>query len=336
MESGPVIVTLQNVADRAGVSRSTASLALAGKGRMSDSTRQRVRDAADELDYVVNIIARNLRTARSGAVGLYVPDQTLSFRYYMDVAFGAVERAQESDLLVTLMPTAFTPRSGITDQLDGFLVIDPVDDDPIVERLLAGRSPVVAGEHVSEAMTEPWATVYGDHRAGIRMLLDHLWERGSRRPAVMLPDPAMAWGREMADGYFAWCAEKGVEPQRLLGWFDTTMDEVRSALDELLAGEQRPDAVITAPEGVAIVALESIRAAGLEPGRDVLIASYVDSDSLAVTQPTITALDLRPREMGRQCMDLLVRALEGGVPEGVEVPISVVERGSTAEGVRSA
>jgi DNA-binding LacI/PurR family transcriptional regulator len=152
----------------------------------------------------------------------------------------------------------------------------------------------------------------------------------------MLPDPAMAWGREMADGYYAWCAEKGVEPQRLLGWFDTTMDEVRDALDALLAGEGRPDAVITAPEGVAIVALESIRAAGLEPGRDVLIASYVDSDSLAVTQPSITALDLRPREMGRRCMELLVRALEGGEREDVEIPISIIERGSTADGVPTA
>ena len=333
VETGPGIITLQHVADRAGVSRATASLALSGKGRMSDETRRRVRDAADDLDYVVNVRARSLRTARSGAVGLYVPDRTLSFRYYMDVAFGAVERAQESDLLVTLMPTAFATRSGITEQLDGFLIIDPVDGDPVVRRLLSGRRPVVSGERVEDGAPTPFATVFGDHRAGMRMLLDHVWERGSRSPAVMLPGPEMAWGREMDAGYRAWCAEHGIPEQRLLGWFDTTVDAVRRNLDALFAGPDRPDAVIAAPEGMATVAAEAIRDAGLEVGRDVLVAAYVDSDALALTQPSITALDVFPREMGRRTMELLVGALEGTSEAGSlsELPVRLIVRDSTAQ-----
>ncbi len=324
------VVTLQDVADRAGVSRATASQALTGKGRISEATRQRVHDAAADLDYSVNLIARGLRTARSGAVGLCVPDQTLSFRYYMDVAFGAVERAQESGMLVTLLPPAFAG-PGIIDQLDGFLMIDPVDGDPLVQRLLAGRKPVVSGENAPVDDPAPWATVFGDHEAGMRLLLDHVWERGSRRPAVMLPDPAMAWGREMAAGYAAWCAEKGIPMRRMLGWFDTTMDEVRREMGELFAQADHPDAVICAPEGIAIVAVEAIRGAGLVPGGDVLVASYVESDALSVTQPTITTLDLHPREMGRRCMDELIRALDGGEPgRRVEVPIDLIVRESTS------
>ncbi|MFC5789467.1 LacI family transcriptional regulator [Agromyces tardus] len=337
MDSPTPAVTLQDVADAAGVSRATASLSLRGKGRFSAETRQRIEDAARDLGYVVNVTARNLRTARSGAVGLYVPDHTLSFRYYMDVAFGAVERAAESDLLVTLMPTAFRGRSAITEQLDGFIVVDPVDGDPVVERLLTGRRPVVSGEHVPAGLPAPWATAYGDHVAGMRMLLDHLWERGARRPACMLPDPSMAWGREMAEGYAAWCAEKGVSEQRVLGWFDTTMDRVRSSFQELLARDDRPDSIVSAPEGMALIAVEAIRAAGLVVGRDVLVASYVDSDALAVTDPPVTSLDLGARQMGRQTMDLLADALEGRVERrgsAVEVPISLVVRASTA-GIRT-
>jgi DNA-binding LacI/PurR family transcriptional regulator len=322
--------TLQDVADRAAVSRATASQALAGKGRMSPETRQRVRDAADELAYTVNRVARGLRTSRTGVVGLCLPDQTLSFKYYMDVAFGAVERAQESGMLVTLLPPAFDGPVA-TEQLDGYLAIDPVDGDPLVARLLAGRKPVVSGERSPEGLPAPWAVVHGDHEKGMRLLLDHLWERGARRPAVMLPDPAMAWGREMAAGYRGWCAEHGVEPRQLLGWFDTSIDRVRQLLDEEFARGEHPDSVITAPEGMALVAMDAVRAAGLTPGTDVLIASYVDSDALAAHQPTVTALDLHPREMGRRCMDELVRALDGG-PRGrsVELPIDLVVRESTA------
>ncbi|CAM5483254.1 LacI family DNA-binding transcriptional regulator [Leifsonia shinshuensis] len=322
-------VTLQDVADRAGVSRATASQALSGKGRMSDETRQRVREVAAELEYSVNLIARGLRTARTGTVGLSVPDLTLSFRYYMDVAFGAVERAKEAGMLVTLLPPAFA-QPGITDQLDGFLIIDPVDGDPLTERLLAGPKPVVTGEDPPAGTPEPFAVVFGDHDSAMRRLLDHVWERGSRHPAVMLPDPSMAWGRDMARGYAAWCAERGIPERRVLSWFDAPMEVVRRELDDLLAGPGRPDAIISAPEGVAIVAVEAIRAAGLVPGRDVLVASYVDSDALSVMQPTVTSLDLHPREMGIRCMEALIAALDGE-PAGrrVPVPIDLIEREST-------
>lgn len=331
MQPATDVITLQHVAERAGVSRATASLALSGKGRMAAATRQRVKDAADELDYVVNVTARNLRSSRSGAVGLYVPDHTLSFRYYMDVAFGAVEEAQASDLLVTLMPTAFAPRSGITEQLDGFIMIDPIDDDPIVRRLLAGRSPVVSGEDAPADAEDPYGVVYGDHGRGIRLLLDHLWENGCRRPACLLPDRSIAWGRGMQDGYREWCAEKGIEELMLVGAFQSTTEQVRGLLDGLLADLDGVDGIITAPEGTALIALDAIRSAGLEIGRDVLLASYVDSDSLALTEPSITALDLQAREFGRQCMQLLADALGPASRRGerVEVAISVIERSST-------
>lgn len=325
------VATLQHVADRAGVSRATASLALSGKGRMTATTRQRVRDAATDLGYVANPTARNLRTARSGAVGLYVPDHTLSFRYYMDVAFGAVEQAQQEDLLVTLMPTVFLPKTGVLDFLDGFIMIDPIDDDPIAERLLTGRRPVVSGEDAPSALPPATATVFTDHHKGIRLLLDHLWEEGARRPACILPEGIIAWGRQMREGYEAWCAEKGIEPRVVLGNFQTTTEELRELCDELLADLGDVDALITAAEGNAVIALDSIRAAGLVVGRDLLLASYVDSDPLRMIEPSVTALDLHPREFGRRCLELLAGAIDGTVEPGsrLEVPVSLVVRDSS-------
>ncbi|WP_426518475.1 LacI family DNA-binding transcriptional regulator [Diaminobutyricibacter sp. McL0618] len=329
--SEQTVTTLQHVADRAGVSRATASLALTGKGRMAPATRQRVQDAASELGYVANPTARALRTARSGSVGLYVPDHTLSFRYYMDVAFGAVAQGQQDDLLVTLMPTVFEPKTGILEHLDGFIMIDPIDDDPIAARLLGGRRPVVSGEGAPPGMPEPSATVFTDHGAGMRLLLDHLWSEGARRPACLLPVGIIAWGREMREGYEAWCAEKGVAPRILFTSFHTTTEEVRMQCDELFADLDGVDALVTAAEGTAVIALDSLRAAGIDVGRDLLLASYVDSDPLATIQPSVTALDLHPREFGRRCMQLLAEAIEGtGEPgRSVEMPVSLIVRESS-------
>ncbi len=323
--------TLQDVADLAGVSRATASLGLRDQGRMSVSTRARIRAAAAELDYVVNATARNLRTSRSGTVGLYLPDHTLSFRYYMDVAFGAAEQAQADDLLVTLMPASFTPSAGIPPHLDGFIVIDPTDEDPILERLLDGPAPVVSGELPPSAMAAPFGIVHSDHVAGIRMLLDHLWERGSRRPAAILADRTVAWGRQMQEGYFAWCESHGVTPRLLETTFRTTFEEVSERVSELAADLGGVDAIIGGAEGTILTAKEAVESAGLRAGEDLLLASYVDSDALALVQPSITALDLQPREFGRQCMRMLAGALDGSVQAGrsVEVPIRLVARDST-------
>lgn len=324
--------TLQDVADRAGVSRATASLALRGAGRMSADTRARVRTAADDLDYVVNAAARSLRTARAGAIGVHVPDDSASYRYYMDVALGAVARAQEDDLLVTLMPGGPAEvRSPMLDRLDGFVVIDPVDDDPVVARLLAGRRPVVCGEFPAASLPEPWAVAYGDHEAGMRMLLDHVWAHGARRPAAVLPLGAMSWSRAMAAAYTAWCAEHGVRPRVDLVGFDTAPAELRRRVVAMLGGDDRPDAVLAAPEGVATLVQECAREAGLVVGTDLLLASYVDSDGMRLSSPAVTSLDLGAREMGRATVDLLIGALEGTLPRGTRriVGMDLVERAST-------
>ncbi|MEO7123408.1 MAG: LacI family DNA-binding transcriptional regulator [Lacisediminihabitans sp.] len=327
----PAVVTLQHVADRAGVARATASLALNGKGRMTEETRERVRSVAEKLGYAANPTARNLRAARSGSIGLYVPDHTLSFRYYMDVAFGAVERAQEADLLVTLMPVVVTPHSSFLDHLDGFIMIDPFDEDPMVRRLLEGRRPVVSGERAPVDMPAPFATVYSDHVAGIRLLLDHLWDQGSRSPTAILPGSSLEWGRQMRRGYEQWCAEKGIEARFLVAPFQMSAAELRDSCDKLLTAPGGMDAIITSTEGTAVIARDAIRSAGMVIGRDILLASYVDSDPLSMTEPSITALNLRPREFGRQCVTLLLDGISDAAESGrsIEVAVSLVARQSS-------
>ena len=326
------VVTLQQVADLAGVSRPTASLALNGNGRIAEATRQRVRDAAHELDYVVNATARNLRTSRSGLVGIYAPDRALPFRFYMDVAFGAIERGLEGDTLVTLMPSEASLRKRSTEHFDGFLIIDPVADDPMIGLLLRGRRPVVSAETPPSTLPAPWATVYVDHAAGIRMLLDHVTERGGHSPGVMLIDLETSWGRESEAAYHQWCHEHGAVPDQIVRTFGMSTADVRRELGEFIQGRPDLDALIVSGEGTALIALEAIRAAGRVVGSDILLASYLDNDAYTVTTPSITAVDTQPREMGRLLMDRLLAALDDssqGRGATVEAPMVLIERGST-------
>lgn len=303
---------------------------------MSAETRLRVRRCADELDYVPNRAAQNLRAARSGTVGIYVPDDSLAIRYYMDIALGAVQAGDRANMLVTLLPGDLVVRSPLVEHLDGFIVIDPEDGDVAVERLLRSGKPVVSGEQAPIDLPLPAGVVHSDHDRGIRLLLNHLRERGSRHPLCILPGDTVAWGREMAAGAAAWALENGVQVGQLITSMHANTTRARHELLDVLALDPTIDAIISAPEGTAIMAIEVARHLGRTIGEDLLLASYVDSDPLAVVNPSITALDLNPRLFGESCMDLLAAAIENPTSElqAREVELLLVQRDSTRHQLR--
>jgi DNA-binding LacI/PurR family transcriptional regulator len=192
---------LIDVAARAGVSRTVASVALRGNGRVSEATRERVRRVAQEMGYIANPVARSLRQQRAGAIGLYLPAELTGHAYYMNFTFGVVDLAKANGLSVVLIsPERDTNRYG-SDSVDGYIVIDVSDDDEFVAGLLAGPLPVVSGESTPGAMPKPAGSIVVDHSAAIGQLLDHLGEQGAKRPAMIVPPASEAWSRQLRETY---------------------------------------------------------------------------------------------------------------------------------------
>lgn len=310
--------TLEDVARAAGVSRATVSFALSGTGRLSDETRVRVRAVAAELDYAVNIGARNLRRARAGAIGLYLPESTNGLAYYMDFIFGVVEVASASGQSVTIVAGSETAGT-VHAHVDGFILIDPPDDDAAVRRILEGRLPVVSGEVVPATLPAPWGTVYSDHARGMAQLMDHLHERGSRRPALIAPATNTTWGRSLLESYQTWCDGRGIRPLVRESSRRFMPDDVRRVATELLASGDRPDAIVSAPDGSAVGAVSAARALGLRVGEDVLVSAYADSLAMQMCDPPVTAIDLHARDFGMRCARLLLAALTPA-PPGEQAP----------------
>ncbi|KAB1641150.1 LacI family DNA-binding transcriptional regulator [Gulosibacter chungangensis] len=323
-------VTLQDVADRAGVSRSAASFALTNRGRVSEATRQRVKDAAAELGYRPNRAARNLRTQRTGVIGLCLPPGSTIREYYMDLAFGAVDAAREEGLLVAIISGEY-PASTLLD-FDGLLVLDPQLDDRMLKAAEKTGIPVVTGERPLQYSTAVRGTVHGNHEQTFPMLLDHLETQGAKIPALIAPVGSTDWASSARAAYFAWCEARGLEPRIYETSFPGTAEEV-SALATELVDDRSIDAIISMTDGTVIEVLTAAMAAGREPGRDLLIAGAADSSILQYTEPQITSLDLRPRDFGAACVRLLRRVIhEEPTDPIVEVsPVNLVVRASTAK-----
>ncbi|MFG2000477.1 LacI family DNA-binding transcriptional regulator [Spirillospora sp. NPDC048911] len=320
-------VTLLTVAERAGVSKTTASDALRSSGRVSAQTRAVVLEAAAELGYVPNGSARHLRRASTGAIGLHVPEVLTRSDYYMRFVFGVVEAAAAHDhdlTLITSGPSSRVPR------VDGLILGDPLDGDPVVERLMRAGLPTVTGERFRGDGTAD-GVVVSDHAAMLGEMLDHLRERGASRPALIVAGGESDWAAGIRRGYDEWCARHGAASVVGTVPFDVSYDETRAVARALLATDPRPDALICAPAGSAAQLQPVLSEAGLRAGTDLLLASCVEGPSMRAADPPITAVDLHPREAGAACAELLFEILNGDAPPGSERshPIELIVRAST-------
>lgn len=328
-------VTLQDIADRLGVSRSTASFAITGRGRVSDEMRRRVLEVAAELGYRPNTVARHLKGSRTGMLALRLPPDSTSMSYYMEATFGIVEEADDAGMTVIMLPTQ--QRLEGADQLpaDAVILLDPDLNDPVVHSLLAGRLPVITGEPVPEGLPEPRAWVTSEHTPAVRELMDHLLERGIRHPAMLFPELRGHWALTVRTAFESWCAEHGIRPRISEVEHPAPPEVIHKAVADLVAVDDHPaDAIVAVSDGTVLSVVTSAQRLGRRVGEDLLVAALVDSEVLSLAQPSITAIDLHPREFGRRCVRAALAVLEAdaaGESTAIRevVPVTVHRRAST-------
>jgi DNA-binding LacI/PurR family transcriptional regulator len=315
--------TLQDVADLSGVSRGTASRALTGGGRVSAQTRTRVIEAATKLRYSTNSGARNLRRARAGSIGLWLPGGMNFMEYYMNFAVGVVESTKDRELTVSLVPADFPPAKARSLHVDGFVMTDVVDGDELARAILETGRPVVVSELVPPGMPEPTAVVAADHESAMNRLLDRLRAGGATSIAVIRPPVNQMWVRIAADAAAGWAAVHGVP----VAFVDLTgvpsADELHQMIRNLQATHPEVDAIVCLPEGLGVGILSTLRELGYSVPDEIQLVSYTDSPTLPIVQPPISALDLRAKDAGARAGELLISLIEGG--ERPEKPVETFE-----------
>ncbi|MBE3010320.1 LacI family DNA-binding transcriptional regulator [Microbispora sp. NEAU-D428] len=304
-------VTIVDVARHAGVSKTTASDALSGAGRVSARTRARIEEVAARLGYHPNTAARHLRNSRVGAVGLYLPRQVMGTGFYMEFAFGVAERARAAGLDLTLLGPDSSGIKAPRLRVDGLIILDPILDDPVVADLLGGGVPVVTVGYHRGSGPAPRGVLSADHVETTNLLLEHLGSRGSTMPGLIMPDGDFLtdWSLTLQETYERWCSAHGVEPATRGVAVDASPETLDAVVRDLMASRPDLDALVCAPDGSALRALGTLRSLGRRVGEELLLASCVASQSLEMCDPPITAVDLRPRAYGASAAELLAEIL---------------------------
>ena len=329
---------IRDIAKAAGVSVTTVSHSLSGRGRVAPATRGRVLDIAKRLGYTANVHAQRLASGRSrtlaiqvagfasdGGENLLLPDAA----YFMDVLNGAASAAAKNGYAILLAPYDVQARQIHPLAIDGAIIVDPGADEMLAPVLLErGTALVTTGRPMSGAADPPW--VDNDHGGLAREMLEHMTAMGYARPAVMATTRSRSYVADILHAYDEWCAVAGVKPRVVELPEPPSEDAAARAAHRLLTGRNRPDVVYATYDRLALGILREAQRLGIAVPDELGIASAVDSDALRWASPHITATFLDARRIGAEAVRLLLDCIEGReAGAGVVVSGRVLPRSST-------
>lgn len=330
-------VRISDVAAAAGVSITTVSHALNDKGRLTDETRQRVRDVAERLGYQPSALARGLAGGRTGMLAATVsfvdelPLAVADYDYFMGVMNAATSAALERGFSLTLVPADSRDMLERL-PLDGAIVMDPVPGDQLIDLLDKRGVPVVTtGRRPDCPDDDATCWVDNDHIAGTRAMLDHLTDEGAERIALLTAPVRSSYTMDTLASYEAYCAEHDMEP--LVETITDRLNEggAYAAASHLLESDRPPDAIYATLDRLALGAMLAAEAKGIGVPGDLLVAGCTDSHASQMARPPLTALSLNPEQIGCDAVDLLTALIEKEKLKQPHrlVPFAVIPRGST-------
>lgn len=302
---------LKDVAELAGVSVKTVSNVVNGYIHVRPETRARVQQAINELNYRPNLSARSLRRGRSGVIALAVPE--LNVPYFAELARHVVGVAGAAGLTVLIDQTEGDVErerlvvSGIRDQMIDGLIFNPL---ALTERDLAERDEatplVLIGERIHGAVADH---VLFDNVAAARKATEHLIDLGRRRIAVIGAQTVDAGQTSIvrAKGYREALEAAGlpVEPHYLRPTDRFHRADGYQAMRDLLAFEDRPDAVFCFNDLLALGALRALYEAGVRVPEEVAVIGFDGIDEGRFSAPSLSTISPDKAEIARLAVERL-------------------------------
>lgn len=333
-------VTLADVARRAGLSPTSASMILNGRSdtRLSQDAHDRVIKAAAELGYRPNVAARGLRTDRTDTIG-FISDVVATTRFASGLIKGALDRAHDAGHVLIVLETAGEPRreaeaveAALDRQVDGVifatmrsreLYVPPVPDGTRVVLLNATNElhpvSILPDEYAGGRAAVDLLAAAG-HREGI-LLLGHNAEKERGLFRSMTVERRFAGIRDaMAEHGLQFIAEESIwlwEPENGYAAMTKLLKRHRSSLRAILALNDR----------LAFGAQQALTEAGLRVPDDVSIVSFDNDELASYMRPGLTTIALPHEAMGTAAVDAVLDPERTGE---ILVPMPVVERASIA------
>jgi DNA-binding LacI/PurR family transcriptional regulator len=326
--------TLDEVAERAGVSRSAASRVINKAPHVSRATRAAVERAIKEMGYLPNRTARALATQQTGIVALAVSHdapELFADPFFAQVIVGVSAALEDTDLhLVLSLASSSRGQSRLTNLLhtrgvDGIMLMALRGDDPLTHIVRQAGLPAVHGGRPLHF--EPQWYVDSDNSGGARLATEHLLGLGRTRIVTITGQTYTDVGEARYRGYREAMIMAGLSPHGVAE-SDFTEAGGAAAMRTLLDSHPDLDAVFAANDNMAAGALRVLTEAGRSVPADVAVVGFDDLDIALRTDPPLTTVHQSIQALGREMTRMLIDLIAGRERTSMILPTRLVLRDS--------
>lgn len=331
------MATMADVAARAGVSVATVSRALSGDPkRVSAPVLQRIIDAADELEYIPNNLARNMRSGRARILGLIISD--IGNPFFTAAARGVEDVAQRHGYSLVLSNTDENPDresaslSVMAAERAAGVIIATTNENGVALRRFhdMGMAIVAIDRHIADFPTD---AVVVDNESASHEAVTHLVRLGHRRIALVGGPANADTARQRSRGYERALREARipVEPD-LVCRGDFRESAGLTMTRRLLELPEPPTAIFAVNNLMTIGVLEALREGGIEVPARISVVGFDDIPTAELLDPPLTVVEQPTYHVGARAAELLIRRLRDPDAAVQEVVLSarLIVRGSTA------
>lgn len=326
-------LTIGDIAEELGVSKTTISRAISGKGRIGLETREKILQYIDEHNYKPNVIAKGLATSKTYNIGLALPsDYNLTdLPFFQNCMMGVCETASSMNYDVIISVVSATDISQLerminNNKVDGIILTRTLMNDPPAEYLKLHKVPFVTiGTTVDKDITQ----IDNDHRGACRELTGILLSRKVGKIGLIGGNRSYVVTQKRLQGYLDAYEDYHIPVDNNMIFLDVDNNIMTEKIVEEML-EQHVDCILCMDDSLCKYVLNKLKKQKVNVPQDVKVASFYNSNMLENNIPAITSLQFNVKDLGViSCNLLLDKINEKQVPQRTLLGYEVSMKEST-------
>jgi alanine racemase len=335
-------VTIKDIAEKAGVSKTSVSFAFNEPSQLPEATVQRILEAAEELGYVPDPIARILKTGKTGTIGVLVPQpiHEIARNPFFSVfteGVGEVCTMDGFSLMIVPPLKGSMERAIANATADGFLTLGL---EPKKSAMVVLNKRDVPFVMVDSDPEDSVAAVNIEDEKGGYLAMDHILRAGHRKITIISVRSGkeqryqeyLGTLRRRVKGYLSALKEYdlSIEDEEVhLIECASTLHGGRLAFNEIWKSDQKPTAIVTMSDIIALGVMDAARDNDVSVPDDLSIIGFDDIPYSSLTSPPLSTISQPIRKKGKLAAEMLVEHIEGKIDQShILLPVSLIERGS--------
>ncbi|HWR65783.1 MAG TPA: LacI family DNA-binding transcriptional regulator [Bellilinea sp.] len=316
------MTTIKDVAKQAGVSVTSVSYALNKTGTISETTRKRVLEAAEELNYHPNAFAQNLKKPKTRTIGVFISRFGGSF--YEEILEGIHQVVLTTNYELIVCPESRPVRKMLTHrQVDGAIVFDSKVNSDLLLRLASEKFPIVVLDRYLES--EFLLPLLIDNHQGAVEVFYHLYDQGIRRICFVSGALDSLDNMERMEAFIAEGNKNNINVQCYFGNF--TQESGYEIAQQIIDTGDLPDAAFCANDKMAIGFFRALKENGLKVPDDMAIVGFDDIQIAQHVQPSLTTIRVSRLQWGSTAATQLIDLLDYEKPfQCYRIPTQLIVR----------